>query len=221
MRKRAIPPCATCMLLPVIALRLGLVAGPAVAAPAPATHDRAAPATSVSLSVPAAAPARRPDGPPTAAACSSAEDCGLLGECSGAGECVCDVGYVGAHCETLDLAPAPADAGLRQRNSSNWCPTILRDGLQRRPARPTCGTCTAATSPAAVWTFGSPARGSSTRRRAGPPRGRTDRRARLRCRRRRTTRKRCGRPMGSTCCWTATPGPMRAARVGSTTVRAP
>ena len=53
MRKRAIPPCATCMLLPVIALRLGLVAGPAVAAPAPATHDRAAPATSVSLSVPA------------------------------------------------------------------------------------------------------------------------------------------------------------------------
>ena len=142
-----------------------------------------------------------------------------------------------AGCWASAAAPASACA-----TSATWEPTARRWTSRRRrrtracasatartgaarscatPARPTCGTCTAATSPTAVWTFGSPARGSSTRRRAGPPRGRTDRRARLRCRRRRTTHKRCGRPMGSTCCWTATPGPMRAARVGSTTVRAP
>ena len=59
-------------------------------------------------------------------ACVSDEDCGLLGSCT-AGACDCDPGWVGATCASLDLVPAPPDAGLRQQNSSNWCLTLLRD----------------------------------------------------------------------------------------------
>ncbi len=58
--------------------------------------------------------------------CVTDEDCGLLGDCN-AGACVCDPGWVGPHCASLNLLPAPADSGLRQKNSSNWCGTILPD----------------------------------------------------------------------------------------------
>ena len=58
--------------------------------------------------------------------CTVDADCGLLGDCVG-GACVCDAGWVGSTCATLDLVPAPVDSGLRQRNSSNWCGAILRD----------------------------------------------------------------------------------------------
>ena len=61
-----------------------------------------------------------------AGACSSAADCGLLGECVSSA-CVCDPGWTGPACASLDLLPAPVDAGLRQSNSSNWCGTLLRD----------------------------------------------------------------------------------------------
>ena len=62
-----------------------------------------------------------------AAACVVDEDCGLLGDCAASGACVCDAGWTGPACASLDLAPAPPDSGLRQSNSSNWCGTILRD----------------------------------------------------------------------------------------------
>ena len=61
-----------------------------------------------------------------ARACSADEDCGLLGDCV-AGACSCDAGWTGPTCASLDLLPAPADSGLRQANSSNWCGTILQD----------------------------------------------------------------------------------------------
>ena len=60
-------------------------------------------------------------------ACACDGDCGLLGACK-AGACACYEGYTGAHCATLDLLPAPPDAGLRQSgNKSNWCGTVLVD----------------------------------------------------------------------------------------------
>ncbi len=58
--------------------------------------------------------------PFAAAACGTDEDCGLLGDCV-AGNCVCDDGWVGPTCASLDLQPAPPNSGLRQLNSSNWC----------------------------------------------------------------------------------------------------
>ena len=61
-----------------------------------------------------------------AAACISDTDCGLLGDCVQS-SCICDSGWTGATCASLDLLPAPVDSGLRQGNSSNWCGTILRD----------------------------------------------------------------------------------------------
>ena len=61
-----------------------------------------------------------------AAQCSVDEDCGLLGTCA-AGACACEPGWTGPTCASLDLLPAPPDAGLRQANSSNWCLTLLRD----------------------------------------------------------------------------------------------
>ena len=61
-----------------------------------------------------------------AAQCSVDEDCGLLGTCA-AGACACEPGWTGTTCASLDLLPAPPDAGLRQANSSNWCLTLLRD----------------------------------------------------------------------------------------------
>lgn len=61
-----------------------------------------------------------------AAACTSSADCGYLGACS-AGACACDAGWAGPQCASLDLLPAPPDAGLRQLNSSNWCGTLLAD----------------------------------------------------------------------------------------------
>ena len=57
------------------------------------------------------------------AACGTDEDCGLLGDCV-AGTCVCDDGWVGPTCASLDLLPAPPDSGLRQSNSSNWCVSV-------------------------------------------------------------------------------------------------
>ena len=62
----------------------------------------------------------------SALACTTDKDCGLLGDCI-SGVCACDPGWVGATCSTLDLLPAPTNAGLRQTNSSNWCGTVLRD----------------------------------------------------------------------------------------------
>ena len=60
--------------------------------------------------------------------CTTDEDCGLLGICSSSSSnCVCEVGWIGATCASLDLLPAPPDSGLRQTNSSNWCMTILPD----------------------------------------------------------------------------------------------
>jgi len=62
------------------------------------------------------------------AACSSSADCSHLGECNvQSGLCQCDAGWTGATCASLDLLPAPVDAGLRQANSSNWCGALLRD----------------------------------------------------------------------------------------------
>ena len=63
---------------------------------------------------------------PSTATCSTDADCGLLGTCT-AGACLCDPGWVGPNCASLDLLPAPVDSGLRQTNSSNWCGTILVD----------------------------------------------------------------------------------------------
>ena len=63
-----------------------------------------------------------------AADCTTAADCGLLGTCE-AGRCACYSGYTGRNCASLDVLPAPLDAGLRQKpNRSNWCGTILQDG---------------------------------------------------------------------------------------------
>lgn len=59
-------------------------------------------------------------------ACNSDADCGLLGDCVQS-LCLCDPGWTGATCASLDLLPAPVDSGLRQGNSSNWCGTVLRD----------------------------------------------------------------------------------------------
>eukprot|EP00035_Acanthoeca_spectabilis_P000852 m.75931 g.75931 ORF g.75931 m.75931 type:complete len:399 (-) comp10470_c0_seq1:206-1402(-) len=59
--------------------------------------------------------------------CSVDLDCGLLGTCSDS-TCHCYRGYTGPSCASLDLAPAPRNAGLRQQgNRSNWCGTILQD----------------------------------------------------------------------------------------------
>ncbi len=62
----------------------------------------------------------------TRGGCATDEDCGLLGDCV-SGLCVCDLGWLGPACTTLNLLPAPVDSGLRQANSSNWCGTILQD----------------------------------------------------------------------------------------------
>ena len=62
----------------------------------------------------------------TASSCSTNLDCGLLGDCVN-GSCICDRGWVGDYCTTLDLQPAPVDSGLRQQFSSNWCGTIIPD----------------------------------------------------------------------------------------------
>jgi hypothetical protein len=68
---------------------------------------------------------------PVAADCTSAADCGRLGACT-AGKCACFPGYTGPACATLDLLPAPLDAGLRQKpNRSNWCGTILPDDTNK------------------------------------------------------------------------------------------
>ena len=56
--------------------------------------------------------------------CTTSSDCGFLGDCV-ANRCVCDAGWGGVGCASLLLAPAPADAGLRQSASSSWCGTIL------------------------------------------------------------------------------------------------
>ena len=59
--------------------------------------------------------------------CVTAADCGLLGTCK-AGRCACYSGYTGPNCASLDVLPAPLDAGFRQKpNRSNWCGTILQD----------------------------------------------------------------------------------------------
>lgn len=63
---------------------------------------------------------------PASSSCSTAADCGLLGDCVSSA-CVCDEGWTGSTCASLNLAPAPPNSGLRQANSSNWCGTILRD----------------------------------------------------------------------------------------------
>jgi hypothetical protein len=62
----------------------------------------------------------------SALSCVVDTDCGLLGDCLQS-QCVCDPGWTGSTCASLDLLPAPSDSGLRQSNSSNWCGTILRD----------------------------------------------------------------------------------------------
>lgn len=63
-----------------------------------------------------------------ASACVSSADCSHLGECSASsGLCICDAGWAGATCASLDLLPAPVDSGLRQSNSSNWCGALVRD----------------------------------------------------------------------------------------------
>ena len=73
------------------------------------------------LSVAAAGPAHG------GAGCATAGDCGLLGACK-EGKCACYPGYTASNCASLDLLPAPLDAGLRQEpNHSNWCGTILPD----------------------------------------------------------------------------------------------
>ena len=60
--------------------------------------------------------------------CATAADCGLLGTCK-AGKCACYSGFTGPNCASLDVLPAPLNAGLRQKpNRSNWCGTILQDG---------------------------------------------------------------------------------------------
>ena len=58
--------------------------------------------------------------------CSNATDCSLLGDCINA-VCECIPGWTGQSCTELDLLPAPRNAGLRQKNSSNWCGTIHPD----------------------------------------------------------------------------------------------
>jgi hypothetical protein len=64
--------------------------------------------------------------PPSSASCVTDEDCGLLGDCINS-DCVCDPGWVGPNCLSLDLQPSPVNAGFRQTTSDNWCGTITPD----------------------------------------------------------------------------------------------
>jgi hypothetical protein len=60
--------------------------------------------------------------------CHSDEDCSLLGVCSGSsGVCQCDVGWTGADCGQLDLAPAQPNSGLNETASgiSSWGANIF------------------------------------------------------------------------------------------------
>ena len=52
--------------------------------------------------------------------CASDEDCSLLGSCSGGACAGCRSGWIGPHCEVLDLTPAPPDAGLQMPHSASW-----------------------------------------------------------------------------------------------------
>jgi len=66
-----------------------------------------------------------------AAACRSDVDCQLAGACTPGGGCACDVGWRGARCETLDLAPAPfgpARQALEQRERASWGGNSVRGG---------------------------------------------------------------------------------------------
>jgi len=71
------------------------------------------------------------------AACITAVDCAMNGECVHGGspaavdpqlpgECACSAGWKGAHCEVLDLAPSPRAGGLRlPHNGSTWGGSII------------------------------------------------------------------------------------------------
>jgi len=63
-----------------------------------------------------------------AAPCATDADCSLLGVCASSGACVCDPGWRGAACETLDVgAPDGARGRIRVANgSSSWGGSVIR-----------------------------------------------------------------------------------------------
>ena len=61
-----------------------------------------------------------------AAACESAMDCSLNGDCA-SGSCVCDAGWTGDACGTLDFLPTPPSAGYFNASASSWGGYPVRD----------------------------------------------------------------------------------------------
>lgn len=63
-------------------------------------------------------------------ACSSSRDCSLLGECT-AGRCVCDSGWTGPFCSSLNLEPAPpvntGGAYIAPNGYSSWGMSVVQD----------------------------------------------------------------------------------------------
>lgn len=162
--------------------------------------------------------------------CTTATDCGLLGTCK-AGRCACYSGYIGRNCASLDVLPAPLDAGLRQKpNRSNWCGTILQDGdnsslwhmynsdfseVRIAPVVLRSSACTATPQPlrltpsplrSVAWGSGPQDHVSSIRLLPAPS-ARIVQLERWQCRRRLTIRRRSSRLMAHSCSWTRTTGP--------------
>jgi hypothetical protein len=64
-------------------------------------------------------------------ACATDDDCSLLGACAAAADkagttCICDAGFMGSHCDKLDLLPSNASWGYVDPERASWGGMILR-----------------------------------------------------------------------------------------------
>ena len=71
--------------------------------------------------------AQAPGVPQGGAACATALDCSLGGECGAAGTCECDAWWTGSRCDLLCLAPAVEGAGLQLPGYFSWGGHALED----------------------------------------------------------------------------------------------
>jgi hypothetical protein len=98
--------------------------GPVVCEVSCKRDDNEQPPPGIAPAAVAVPAAEGPSSPPAAnggGSCRSDTDCSLLGSCSTTtSTCVCRSGWVGPHCEVVDVLPALADAGLQVEGSASW-----------------------------------------------------------------------------------------------------
>ena len=60
--------------------------------------------------------------------CVTSSDCQLNGACKAStGKCICDAGWVGEQCHSLDLLPTPLGSGLQDPVLSSWGGSVLQN----------------------------------------------------------------------------------------------